>query len=165
MQWGAHLARKNKLRNYFSWYFILWRKLDTKLAVFTYAVRTYWGNKCLLNKMWECQEHVQAWIWSNRWKHIREVSKLNRYLGISRFIQTPGTYLLWTLVHIYLERWGSQCNRLLMFVRKFYERTSIVVIGFCYLKTCSTLYLYISNPDWIHPDLQLNYTKLNAKMS
>lgn len=75
MQWGAHLARKSKLRNYFSLYFILWRKLDTKFAMFTCAARTYWENKCLLKKMWECQGHVQAWIWSNRWKHIRQVSK------------------------------------------------------------------------------------------
>lgn len=39
-----------------------------------------------------------------------------------------------------------------------------LVTGFCYLKTGSTLYMYISNPDRIPLDLVVFYTKLAAKM-
>lgn len=50
----------------------------------------------------------------------------------------------------------------LMSVRKFRERTSRVLTGFCYLKTCSTSYCtFLTLIEY----LQLNYTKLDAKMS
>ena len=57
------------------------------------GVRIYCGNKYLLKKIGESQEHVQALIWSNRWKYIRRFPNCMSWRY--RISEPRGLYRLW----------------------------------------------------------------------